>query len=206
MNGTRLLAAVIGFWVLMRAVNKDATGRTLIDHVLGRSASQSPLLGTQLAPRGGTSTSSAGAVDPFPGATGSRLDQGFDLTTRQLLAPFNGVVLKATQSDPGWKGGGYLAIQSLADPSKVIYMAEGLAPAVQVGQQVQAGQPVAHPAINPYNGIPGNIEAGWASPITPGQPLAQTVQNRPAAATSFYQWLLGLGGPRATATAGAGYP
>jgi hypothetical protein len=224
-TGTRLLALVVGFWILMRSINKDSTHRTLINHLIDPSGSgtQSPILSAAitagaagsspgLATSGlvhgaGTLTPTpAGTVNPFPAAAGSRLDQGFDLTARAFLAPFDGVVLKAVRSDPGWGGGGYLAIQNSADPSQVIYMAEGIAPIVQAGQSVSAGDPVAQAAVNPSNGIVGNIEAGWASALSPGQPLAQTIANKPSAATSFYNWLRSLGGPAATSTAGAGYP
>lgn len=44
-TGTGLLMLVVGFWVLMRSVNADVTGRTLIDHILGRQPSNSVALG-----------------------------------------------------------------------------------------------------------------------------------------------------------------
>jgi hypothetical protein len=44
--GVKLLAAVIGFWVIMRAVNRDASGRTLVDHILGQSGGANQLLPT----------------------------------------------------------------------------------------------------------------------------------------------------------------
>jgi hypothetical protein len=216
---TRLLAALLGFWILMRSVNNDSTGRTLIDRIVGNKASKSPLLSAGIPQTktgaGGVSGavtnaigdvgSFTGTANPFPGATGSRLDQGEDLTSRTFLAPFAAKVVVANRSDSGWAGGGYLALRSLSDPSQVIYMAEGLIPSVRVGQTVQAGQRVATPIANPYNGVVGNIESGPADPTNPSRPLAQAVSNPPAVVEKFYAWLRGLGGPQATSTSNAGY-
>lgn len=215
---TRILAAVLGLWLLLRSVNSDSTGRTLIDYIIGNKATKSPYLSQPLSTAtqvgstvattgtGKAKVNSAGQTNPFPGASGSRLDQGIDLTSKQFLSPFAGVVKVAISSDPGWAGGGYLAIQSLSNPKQVVYMAEGLTPTVRVGQRVAAGQIVATPRSNPYNGIVGNIEAGPANPSNPGQPLAQVASNPPAVVEQFYHWLLGLGGPHATSTSNAGYP
>lgn len=205
MTGTRLLLLVFGFWLLMRSINRDATGRTLVDHLLGNTATKSPYLTASL-PAATGAAGGGGVVNPFPGASGSRLDQGFDLTTRSILAPFAGTVVAADQTSSGWNGGGYLAIRSATNPNQVIYMAEGLSPTVQVGQQVSAGQSVGVPVLNPYNGVVGNIEAGWANPAQPLQPLAQVANQPINVAKSFYRWLLGLGGPQATSTTNAGYP
>lgn len=37
MGWTGLLLAIVGFWLVMRTVRKDSTGRTLIDRALGGS-------------------------------------------------------------------------------------------------------------------------------------------------------------------------
>jgi biotin carboxyl carrier protein len=203
-TGIRLLALVLGFWLIMRTINRDATGKTLLNHLGIGTVGASAL--TQSLAQPSAVVNPQGQTNPFPGAVGSRLDQGFDLTAKQLLAPFAGTVVASNPTDPGWAGGGYLAIRSATNPQQVIYMAEGLAPVVQVGQTVQAGEVVAQPAINPYNGISGNIESGWANPGNPNQPDAQVAQNKPSIAESFYNWLRGLGGPAATSTANAGYP
>lgn len=145
------------------------------------------------------------AVDPLPGAIGSRLDQGIDATGKRFLAPWSGKVVYSSQFDTGWAGGGYVAIQSDSDPSKVYYLAEGIAPIVHVGQHVTAGQDIARPAVNPYNGIIGNIEAGLANPSNPGQPLAQVIGNARQMVDNFYNFLRSLGGPVATSTGGAGH-
>lgn len=35
MSGRGLLMMIVGFWLIMRTVNQDSTGRTLVDHILG---------------------------------------------------------------------------------------------------------------------------------------------------------------------------
>ncbi len=144
-------------------------------------------------------------TNPVPGATGSRLDQGLDGTTQKFVSPFNGKVVYSSANDSGWKGGGYVAIQSDKDPNNVFYAAEGLTPTVQVGQHVSAGQQIATPRPNPYNGINGNFEIGRANPKSPGQPLAQVVSNPQQEVMDFYNWIKSLGGPTATSTSDAGH-
>ena len=145
-------------------------------------------------------------TNPVPGASGSRLDQGLDGTASTFLAPFTGKVVKSTASDPGWNGGGYVAIQSAKDPNTVFFAAEGLTPTVQEGQTVTVGQQIATPRPNPYNGIVGNFEIGRANPSAPGQPLAQVVSDPAGMVMDFYNWLRSLGGPAATSTSNAGHP
>lgn len=145
------------------------------------------------------------AVDPLPGAIGTRLDQGIDATGHQFLSPWAGKVVYSSASDAGWNGGGYVAVQSTTDASKVFYIAEGIVPTVKVGDTVTAGQSIAVPAINPYNGIFGNIEAGLANPANPGQPLAQVVSNAKAMVDGFYSWITSLGGPSTSNVSGAGH-
>jgi biotin carboxyl carrier protein len=152
-----------------------------------------------------TNTAVGPSTNPVPGASGSRLDQGVDGTTESFVAPFSGTVVYSSASDPGWKGGGYVAIKSATDPSKVFYAAEGLLPTVKVGDTVTPGQTIATPAVNPYNGIIGNFEIGWANPSSPSQPLAQVASNPKQVALDFYGWLRSLGGPTATSTSNAGY-
>lgn len=143
-------------------------------------------------------------VNPVPGSVGSRLDQGFDVTGRRFLAPFAGTVVAATPSDPGWAGGGLVAIANALDPAQIVYFAEGLAPSVSVGQTVTAGESIATPATNPYNGILGNIEFGPANPANPSQPLAQVVSDARALVENFYAHVRSIGGPKATSTSLAG--
>ena len=165
----------------------------------GSSASDSVLSGAAKAVAGFPAS-----VNPLPGATGSRLDQGIDATGKKFLSPWTGTVEVSNARDSGWRGGGYVAVRSSDDPSQVYYLAEGITPIVRVGQRVTAGQSIALPVANPYNGIIGNIEAGLANPHNPRQPLAQVVKDSAGMVQTFYAWLEGLGGPKATSTAMAG--
>lgn len=155
---------------------------------------------------GPVSFTSKGETNPVPGATGSRLDQGFDVTSKTFLSPFTGKVVYSTPSDSGWNNGGVVSIADANDPSRVIYFAEGLRPTVQVGQTVKAGQQIAVPVASTYNGIVGNIEFGPANPAAPGQPLAQVVSDPAGEVMKFYNWITSLGGPKATSTGNAGFP
>ena len=228
-GGVKLLAAVIGFWLVMRAINRDSGGRTLADILLGQSGTAAQTIpAVSSAPPGsagnpiitpapaaaapqGFAGKLAGAptqtaVDPIPGAIPNRLDQGFDVTGKQFLSPYAGTVVASVPSDSGWYGGGYVAVKNAANPSQIEYFAEGIMPLVSRGQQVIAGQAIGRPVINPGNGIIGSIETGPANPANPLQPLAQVVSNPAQAVNQFYQWLRGLGAPAATSATGAGYP
>jgi hypothetical protein len=140
-------------------------------------------------------------VNPFPGATPSRVDQGVDYTiTKPVLAPGDFVVKHIGQV-AGF--GTYIAGQLLNGPlgGRGIYFAEGLAPAagVHVGSIIKAGQPVADPATGPYGH--GVIESGWAN-ITSSwyAPLAQSTGGHgggeaSAAGASYNRFVHALGGP-----------
>jgi putative peptide zinc metalloprotease protein len=122
----------------------------------------------------------AGYVNPLPGAVPSRVDQGVDytLSSEGFLAPAQSVIIEADANNPGWAGGGYVAAEIMSGPmaGHVYYVAEGVTPAVAVGDVVSEGTPIATPVASPYNGIVGNIEAGWADPNVPGRPLAQSLE------------------------------
>lgn len=152
------------------------------------------------------STALGGTVNPVPGAVATRLDQGIDVTGKTFQSPYAGKVVVSNASDPGWKGGGYVAVANIANPSQVTYFAEGISPIVKVGDLVQPGQLLGVPRSNPYNGTIGNIELGPANPTQPSVPLAHSNSNPAAVVDSFYKWLLGLGGPTATSTSNAGRP
>jgi biotin carboxyl carrier protein len=203
--GIKLLAAVIGFWILMRALNRDATGRTLVDHILGQSGSANAALtppGSAANPIG--TPNAKGQVNPVPGSTASRLDQGIDLTGKSFVSPYAGTVVVSEASDPGWAGGGYIAIESATNPNQIEYFAEGITPLVQAGQKVKAGQGIGRAVSNPYNLIVGNIETGPANPRNPYQPLAQVASNPAQVVRNFAAWLRSLGGPSPTSTSNAG--
>lgn len=179
-----------------------------IGDVIRGTAKQSGVSGL-----GGTAapTNSGQAAGGLPfgrNPQGTRLDQGQDLTASQFNAPASGTIVKADQSNSGWAGGGLVALK-LDNPvpglgSDVLYFAEGLAPTVPVGQHVSAGDQIAVPAVNPYNGVIGNIEWGLANPKNPSQPLAQVVGDAKASVLAFYKWALSIGAPKATSTGNAG--
>lgn len=145
------------------------------------------------------------SVNPTPGLQTSRLDQGIDGTGTTFLAPWDGKVVVSNAHSTGWDGGGYIAIQSTQNPSFVYYVAEGVSPIVRLGQMVTAGQKIAVPVTNPYNGIVGNIEQGRANPANPGNPLAQSVSDAAGMVFDFYHWFLSLGGAPSTDTSSAGH-
>lgn len=184
---------------------------------LAQAASSSQTAVNGIPTTGGTGTTapgakpnSAGFVNPFgAGFATSRLDMGMDGTAKQFLSPFAGTVVAADASNSGWQGGGYMAIKSdspLGLASQTVYFAEGLAPSVSVGQHVSAGQTIATPRSNPYNGIVGNIEWGLASDSSPEQPLAHIISNPAAMVLAFAKWAEGLGVPPPTSTGNAGFP
>ena len=67
---------------------------------------------------------------------------------------------------------------------------------------MNAGDRIGVAVHNPYNTIVGNIEAGWADPSSPGQPLAQSLagyagdqsQQALTAGYSFSKFVQALGG------------
>lgn len=195
--------------MLVGAIILDAgiKGDTIANVVQGK-ATQHPLPGASdsTAPTGtGGASVNVGPgqyTNPFPGATASRVDQGVDYTATKFLAPGKSQILIADQTNSGWAGGGYIAAKLLDGPlaGTVYYISEGVAPLVHVGDMVAAGTPLATPVSNPYNGIVGNIEAGWASVTSPGSPLAQSTGgygegDSTAAGASFNRFIHSLGGP-----------
>ena len=188
---------LVGAIILDAGIKGDS-----IPNVIKGQATQHPLSGaTSTAAAGGTGVPSAAAggaggyVNPVPGARTGRIDQGVDYTLgpQGFLAPAPSVILQADQTNPGWRGGGYIAAKITSGylTGLVYYVAEGIAPLVQKGQQVAAGTVLGRGVSNPYNMVVGNIEAGWANPNSPGQPLAQT--------------LSGYGGDQSTQALTAGY-
>jgi hypothetical protein len=56
-----------------------------------------------------------------------------------------------------------------------LYIAEGVVPVVHAGETVGAGGRLCDRVTNPYNGVFGNIETGFADPNEPLRPLAQAL-------------------------------
>jgi hypothetical protein len=198
---------LVGAILMDAAIKGDSIGNvingTATTHPLTGAGSTSSTDGTS---SGGASTSTIPAnsyVNPVPGATTGRIDQGVDYTGNRFVAPGASKILAANANDPGWKGGGWIAAQLTDGPlaGAVYYIAEGIKPLVKAGDTVAAGTPLASPIGNPYNGIVGNIEAGWAN-ATGTAPLAQSLsgysgdQSRQAltAGYSFSSFVHALGG------------
>lgn len=166
-----------GAVILDAAIKGDSIGNvvrgTATQNPIGDSSSSS---GSPSAP-----TSSGTYLNPVPGASTGRIDQGVDytLSSSGFLAPGRSKILHADASNSGWAGGGYIAAQLLDGPlaGSVYYVAEGVAPAAGITKDkiVAAGTPLVVRVKNPYNGVLGNIEAGWADPSNPTRPLAQSL-------------------------------
>jgi peptidoglycan hydrolase-like protein with peptidoglycan-binding domain len=141
--------------------------------------------------------SSTGYVNPLAHAsvTPERIDAGVDYAgTGSLTALGAGRVTYVGTSGTGWPGA-FVEYQLTNGPDagRFVYYAEGVRPAVRVGQAVGAGQTVAYL-------IPGwssGIEIGWGSGAGT-QPLAQKLGENSfptAAGESFSALIASLGGP-----------
>jgi peptidoglycan hydrolase-like protein with peptidoglycan-binding domain len=141
--------------------------------------------------------SSTGYVNPLAHAsvTPERIDAGVDYSgTGTLTALGEGRVTYVGTSGTGWPGA-FVEYQLMNGPDagRFVYYAEGVRPAVSVGQVVGAGQPVAYL-------IPGwssGIEIGWGSGVGT-QPLAQKLGENSfptQAGESFSALIASLGGP-----------
>jgi hypothetical protein len=138
-----------------------------------------------------------GYVNPLAHArvTPERIDDGIDYSgTGTLTAIGQARVTYVGTSGTGWPGA-FIEYQLMngSHAGSYVYYAEGVRPAVSVGQVVQAGQTVA-------SLIPGwrtGIEIGWGSGVGT-QPLAQKLGEGSfptAAGESFSAFIASLGGP-----------
>jgi murein DD-endopeptidase MepM/ murein hydrolase activator NlpD len=139
----------------------------------------------------------SGYVNPLAQAsvTPERIDMGVDYAgTGSLTAIGEGRVTYVGTSGTGWPGA-FLEYQLMNGPDagRYVYYAEGLRPAVSVGQVVGAGQAVAYL-------IPGwssGIELGWGSGIgtsTLAEQLGEHIFPT-AAGESFSALIASLGAP-----------
>ncbi len=193
-SGVRILIAVLGFWLIMRSVNSDASGRTLVDRILGNKASKSPYLtagvSAPVAPGGVPGAlvpSGSGSIlkSLFPAGTAiipQRRDQGRDLKApagTPVLAPGNGTVVR-NGNDPGGFGVLYPIVHFLTGPwaGEDVYFGH-IGSVVTAGQSIKAGQPLGFTqnGHGPFVGnatTPGWTEIGLAPGGNPGpfgQPL-----------------------------------
>jgi hypothetical protein len=106
-----------------------------------------------------------GYSNPLRGVSGlipERIDMGIDFGgSGPVYALGDAVVTNATASSGGWPGGGWITYRLTDGPDAglVVYVAEDVTPAVQVGQQVSAATVIG----TMFDGGDG-IETGWAMP------------------------------------------
>lgn len=136
----------------------------------------------------------SGYVNPIPGATFGRTDQGVDINLpvgHPILAIGDSKVIGIS---PNWYAGQpYVLFQLINGPKagSYYYVAEQFSPTVKPGQTVRAGQ-----TIGTYAQSGTGIEIGWGSPHD-GETLAKSTtgytegQVTPAG-TSFRNFLGGL--------------
>jgi hypothetical protein len=182
---------LVGAIILDAGIKGDS-----IANVVKGQATQHPVSGL------GTGASSTGAgftgggtgtyVNPIPGATPSRIDQGGDYIlppNGKFLAPGDSQIVAVDQRS-GF--GQYIAAKLIDGPlaGTYYYVAEGISPLVHVGQTVTAGTAIASSAGSQYGH--GVIEAGWANSSN-HDPLAQSLpgyagDQSVGALTAGYSW------------------
>ena len=152
----------------------------------------------------GMATELGGYQNPLraiDGLTPERVDQGVDYAGGgPIYALGDGLVLNTT--NPGWPGGAFISYQLTDGPAAgdIVYVAENVMPAVQVGQSV-TWNTVLGTLINAYP----NLETGWADPPGDGESLARASGQWTLAAQAnsyptaygdnFSQLLAALGAP-----------
>lgn len=143
--------------------------------VAGGVATFSPSAASAVAP--------SGYVNPLRAAQGliaERIDEGVDYVAAggsPIYALGNGSVTEVYNT--GWPNGVFLVYQLTSGPAQgwYVYVAEDLAPAVSVGQQVTSGTVLGRFEAGADHGY--DIEMGWADPCSCGQALAATYGQYP---------------------------
>jgi hypothetical protein len=107
-----------------------------------------------------------GYLNPLRAVSGlipERIDQGVDFGgSGPVYALGDAVITNAADGySTGWPGGGWITYQLTDGPDAglMVYLAEDVTPAVQVGQHVSSSTVIA----NMFAGADG-IETGWAQP------------------------------------------
>jgi hypothetical protein len=168
----RVAAAAVAGLALLIAFGPAATHRL----AGGRSLAwvdQADALGAQLAESLGVQVRqqpeivsvglASGYLNPFRDVSGlvpERIDMGVDFTgSGPVYAVGDAVVTNAAGDNFGWPGGGWITYQLTDGPDAglMVYVAEDITPAVQVGQHVTSSTVVG----TMYSGGDG-IETGWA--------------------------------------------
>jgi hypothetical protein len=110
----------------------------------------------------------------IPNLVLERIDQGVDFAgSGPIYALGDAVVTNATDHSGGWPGGGWITylLSDGPDAGLMVYVAEDITPAVQVGEHVTSSTVVG----DMFDGSDG-IETGWA------QPTGVTAESQAAAA------------------------
>lgn len=181
------------------------------------AAPAAPAPAPTAAPPAAQTVTSSGYANPLRSVSGlspERIDQGVDYQGYgPLYAIGTGVVLNTVNG--GWPGGTFITYRLTAGPATglVVYSAEDIQPAVQVGQRVTATTVIG----TLYEG-PDGIETGWADPAGTGYTMAYSSgqfsgSNSTAFGANFSQLLGVLGAPAGilqnnppTGTLPAGWP
>jgi len=195
-------AELLGGAIILDAAIKGDS----IANVVKGQATQQPITGSSSS-SGGSAVGSAitgagkgGYVNPVPGASASRLDEGADytLSSKGFVAPGRSRIVGTSGS---FFQGGNIWAQFLDGPlaGQYWYVGEGVKPTsgIKPGVIVQAGQRITDSIASPYNGIVGNIEAGFSD--ANGTPLAQSTGGysegqTTAAGVAWNNFVKGLGG------------
>jgi peptidoglycan hydrolase CwlO-like protein len=151
------------------------------------------------APTSSPSPSHSGYANPLRDVRGlvpERIDQGVDYAGFGPVYPLgDGVVLSTSVG--GWPGGTFISYRLTDGPAQGLaaYVAEDIAPAVQVGDAVTPST-----VLGQVYGGPDGIETGWADPSAIPNTMARSYgqfggSNSSAFGYNFSQLLQSLGAP-----------
>lgn len=145
-----------------------------------------------------------GYVNPLSGAhvTPERIDMGVDYAgSGNVSAIGDAVVTQAMSSGSGWPGpGGFVEYKLTSGPDAgvFVYVAEGVAPLVKVGQQIKAGTPVAQIIPGSSTGIETGLGSGQGSGTYASGHGGYSEGQLTAAGQWFSDLIQQLGGPPGT--------
>ena len=163
LNATRALVSA------EQTTNRTRAGILRLKHALGKRLAKLKALNRKegnllpLLTLEQLATSGHPYLNPLREVSGlypERVDMGVDFAgAGPVYAIGAGVITEAQGDNGGWPGGGWITYELTDGPAvgEVVYLAEDVTPAVQVGQQVTPDTVIGHM----FNGSDG-IETGWA--------------------------------------------